>query len=120
MRQLALTLNGTSIPGTPGLSPQFNDLGSVVSAFLDVGFYIAAFLMVFWVFWGVFQYIFAGGDKNSLTAAKKRISWAIAGFVLLGLLFAISQYVQNIFPQSFHRYPGLPTLHNTIKDITVP
>ena len=71
-------------------------------------------------FGGAVQYIFAGGDKNSLTAAKKRISWAIAGFVLLGLLFAISQYVQNIFPQSFHRYPGLPTLHNTIKDITVP
>lgn len=114
MRNLALTINGTPIPQPPNFGSQFYDLGSVVSEFLDMGFYIAAFLMVFWVFWGIFQYIFAGGNKDALANARKRITWALIGFAILGVLFGLSQYVQNIFPVSFHGG------QNTIQTITPP
>src|SRR5258708_22674614 len=76
---------------------QFSDLGTTISSFLDVFFLIAGFLMVIWAFWGVFKYIFSGGNKEGLAKARAQITWAIAGFLILVIAFAVSEWVRNVF-----------------------
>lgn len=71
-------------------------LGGLIGGFLNLGLMIVGFLLIIWLAWGVFQYIFAGGDKQKLQAARNRITYAIIGFVLVVMSFAISSYAQNI------------------------
>lgn len=106
--KIALTLPG----GQTVLNPQnkFNDLGSFLSGLFNVVFYIAGFLVLFWLVWGIFQYIFAGGNKDALGKAQARITWAIVGFLILTISFAFSQYAQGLFE------PKLPNLTN----LTIP
>jgi hypothetical protein len=86
-----------SDPANPTTFGQYKDLGSLLSNGLNVAFTIAGFLMLIWLAWGVMHYIFAGGNKQSLDHAKKRITWSIAGFIIIVLAFMISQYTQTIF-----------------------
>lgn len=96
MKELALTLpGGTTINPSP--APAFTDLGGLISGLLNIGFFIAGFMMVAWMFWGVFQYIFAGGNKESLAKARNRIIYAAIGFTLVAASFLISDYAGTIF-----------------------
>ncbi len=99
MIKLALQVPGgfDQINSPANAFPTGSTLGVVVSGFLNVAFYIAGFLMFFWLVWGIFQYIFAGGSKEGLASARKRIQWAIIGFVIVVLSFAVSQYAQGLF-----------------------
>lgn len=104
MNYLSLNVPGLN-GGTAGISAppnfkadQFTNLGSVVSGGLNLAFMIGGFLMLFWFSWGVFQYLFAGGNKENLAKARARLTWAIMGFVFLTISFAISQYAQKIVP----------------------
>ena len=104
MKQLALVLPGDNIDriqGFPYLKPEFSagNLGFVISQALNLVFIGAGFLMFFWMLWGVFEYIIAGGEKDKLAKARSRIIWAIIGFVILILAFTVSQYVKDIIPQ---------------------
>lgn len=74
-------------------------LGILVTNFLNIAFIIAGFLMFFWLVWGIFQYIYSGGNKEGLQAARQRIMWAIIGFIIVVFAFLISQYTKEIFPQ---------------------
>lgn len=95
MNQLALKIGDHEIINP---TPQFKNLGDFITSLLNVVIYITAFVMVFWLFWGVFQYIFAGGEKEKLNKAKARITWAIVGFLIVVIALAISQFIQGIFP----------------------
>lgn len=98
IKKLALTLPGGQIINSP--TPQYNNLGQVLSGVFNVIFYLAFFLMFFWMAWGVFQYIFAGGEKDKLGKARSRITWAIVGFILIAIAFVLKDYLEGIFPQS--------------------
>ncbi len=82
-------------------------ISGLVTAFADVFFLIAGALTFFWFAWGVYQYIFAGGDKEGLSKARKRITWAIIGLLFTAISFALSQYLQTIFPVSPTGLKGL-------------
>lgn len=100
MKELALSIPGfDAIPTPTGLKSTFVDLGSFLSAFFNIIFFIGFFLAFFWGAWGVFHYIFAGGNKEGLASARKRIIWAIVGLVLLLLTFAIKQFTEELIPQ---------------------
>lgn len=90
--QLTLPGNGNTVINNP---TKFQDLGSVLSGGYEIVIYVAGFLMLIWMFWGVFEYIFAGGDKTKLGKARARITYAIIGFVLVIMAFMISQYVKD-------------------------
>lgn len=51
--------------------------------------------MFIWAAWGVFDYIRAEGNKEALAKARKRIQWAIVGFIILLFAFMISEFIQN-------------------------
>lgn len=70
-------------------------LGYVITRFGEVALYAGAFLMFFWAAWGVFDYIRAEGNKEALAKARKRIQWAIAGFIILLMAFFIGDFVKN-------------------------
>ncbi len=86
--------------------------GFIIGEFLVVFYYFGGFLMLAWLFWGIFQYILAQGKKEELAKARQRITWALLGFLFLTLSFFISQYAQTIFPQAFQ--------FNKIQEITNP
>lgn len=78
-------------------------LGELITKAFDLVLFIAGALMFYWIIWGVFHYLFSGGDKNELGKARARITWAIVGFLLLLIVFALKDYLQTIFPV---RLPG--------------
>lgn len=82
-------------PGT-GLKPELNNLGSLLSGFYSIAFYLVTFLAFIWFVWGAFQYIFAGGDKEKLAKAKARLTWAVVGLVIFILAFVIAQFAAQI------------------------
>lgn len=118
---LALTLPGgysVSTSTYPNELQQFfnpsnnTSIGYLVSQFLQIALYIGGAVMVFWLGWGVFQYIFSGGSKERLAFARKRMIFALVGFMILLIAFAIQQYVkQSIFA---------PQLPSGVQDITQP
>ena len=52
-------------------------------------FTVAAILAVFMVIISAFQWITSGGDKEAVGNARKRLTYAIIGIVLLALTFLI-------------------------------
>ncbi len=99
---LSLPWSGTPIPIAPGYTPKPSvdpstaTLGTVLTSFGEVALYVGGFLMFFWAVWGVFDYLLAEGNKEGLAKARKKIQWAIVGFIILLLAFFISNFVKDI------------------------
>ena len=103
MKQLALQLGGYDVGKFPGLNDNLRNatLGSALSQVLNIVFVVAGFLMFFWLTWGVFQYIFAGGNKEALAKARSRMIWVFVGFIIILLSFAIKDYLfEVVAPQT--------------------
>lgn len=83
-------------------------LGELISKAFDLVLFIAGVLMFYWIVWGVFHYIFSGGDKNELGKARARITWAIVGFLILLIVFALKEYLQTLFPADVRLPGGIP------------
>jgi len=107
MSKLALNLpwtNNSNINIHPSANPALTfpadrtfELASVVNSFADVAIYIGATLMFFWMAWGVFDYIRAEGNKEALAKARKRIQWAVVGFIILLTSFFMSEFISDAF-----------------------
>lgn len=99
-------MNSLKLPGEqiiPSILPAKSAIdqatfGGILSPLLNIFFLIAFVLMFVWFVWGIFQYIFAGGDKEKLAKARSRITWAIVGFCVVILAFTIQKYAKEIFP----------------------
>lgn len=94
--------------------PTFNkykNLGGVAGGILNLFYIGGGFLMLYWLIWGVFQYIIAQGNKESLAKANSRITWAVLGFLFLMMSYMLSGYVQTIFERRSAQ---------TVQEVTVP
>lgn len=101
MEKIALTLpGGARIPTPAGLKPQFSDLGGALSQTLNLVLFLAGILMIIWMSWGIFAFIFSGGEKEKVGKARARITYAIVGFLIVVVAFAAKQYLETIIPQS--------------------
>lgn len=99
MTQLALKLpGGAEILPPDGFNKNYTNLGSFVTGALELVLYVAGTLMLSWFAWGVFQYLFAGGDKEGMASAQKRITYAIVGFLIVVIAFALTEYLKGVFP----------------------
>lgn len=109
MKKLSLALPGfdpsgyRGIENVPGLkfSGGQASLGAILSDLFTIALYLAIFLTFFWLVWGTFQYLFAGGNKESLAKARSRITWAIIGLVIVILAFTLTQLVEDILKPRF-------------------
>lgn len=104
MQQLALELPGFSgrIQGNPAINyvPAGFAIADVINDVAEISIYIGGALMFFWALWGVFDYIRAEGNKEALAKARKKIQWAIVGFVILILAFFVSDLLIPIVARS--------------------
>jgi hypothetical protein len=82
--------------GIEGFKFGTSKLGEVISQALIVIYFICTFVAFFWLVWGAFEYITAGGEKEKLAHAKNRIMWAIVGLLIILASFMIAQYTQEI------------------------
>jgi hypothetical protein len=71
-------------------------------------FAFSSIIFVFIFFWGVVDWIWAGGDKEGIAKARQKITQSIIGLVLLSLSFAIMAIISQI------------TSINLIGDIVLP
>lgn len=85
-------------------------LGELISKSFNLVLFIAGALMFYWIIWGVFHYIFSGGDKNELGKARARITWAIVGFLILLIVFALKEFLQTLFPADVRLPGGIPNI----------
>lgn len=93
-----LTLpGGYNVPNTRGLNPQFQDLGSIVSAFLSLAIEMGFVLMFIWMVIGVMQFFINAGNKEQIAHARKRIVSALIGFILVAIALLLQQFVEGIF-----------------------
>lgn len=105
MKKLALTIPGLSgsierVNGFPNLKPELSaaDLAFVVSQAFRIIIMVGGGVMIFWLSWGIFQYIFSGGKKEDLAKARSRIIYALVGFLLLLISLALQQFLEGILP----------------------
>ena len=81
----------------PNFSGANANLGAVLSGFLNIALYIAAFMAFYWLVWSAFQYIFAQGRKEQLERARERIRWTIIGLIVIFAAYFIARYAFEIF-----------------------
>lgn len=84
----------------PNLNPEFTEqglIGKIISAFLPAILGIAGFVTVIIIIISGIQFVTSGGNPEAAAAARGRLTFAIIGFVIIVLAFAILQIVDQIF-----------------------
>lgn len=71
--------------GGSGSTAISNFLSSVIFLLYE----IALVAVTIYLIWGAVEWIFSGGDKEKVGAARKRITTALVGLILLAVVFAI-------------------------------
>ncbi len=102
---IALNIPGSteSVPDPYNVLSRFNNIGNFLGGtpsnygLYDIILWISIVLMFTWMVWGVFQYLFAGGNKENLAKARSRITWAIVGFMIIVMAYTIQKYVKEFF-----------------------
>lgn len=72
--------------GAAGISLFFNNLIVLI-------YIIAAVAFVFMLLWGALQWILSGGNKEALDGARRRLTHAIIGIILLAITFALLRVI---------------------------
>lgn len=102
MNKIVLTLPGQStpipIPTPSGLTSSITDLGSFLSGFLNIIFYIAVFMAFYWLIWSGFQYMMASGNKENLAKSREKIKWTLIGLVVIFAAYFLAKFASEIFP----------------------
>ena len=97
MKQLALTINGTPVQPPQNVpSGGLNRTGeNIITAFVNLLFLVAAVLAIIYLILGGIRWITSGGDPKGVEAARKQITYAILGLVIVVLAYLIVNLVGN-------------------------
>ncbi len=68
-----------------------------IPSLLSLAIVVGALLFFFNIIMGAIQWISSGGDKEAVTQARKRISNALIGIIILFAVFAIAALVEYFF-----------------------
>lgn len=68
-------------------------LAQIVANFLKITYLVAGLVLLAMLIWGGIQWMTAGGDKEAVTRAQKRITSALIGFVIFMAVFAIINFI---------------------------
>lgn len=85
----------------PKLDPKYwgeqGFIGRIISGFLPAILGIAGFLTVIFIVISGIQFILSSGNPEAAAGAKNRLIYALVGFALIVLAFAILQIVNRLF-----------------------
>lgn len=74
----------------------------IVSRFLNyLAFPLAAMILFIMILWGGFEMVAQSATKKSIEEGRKRVTSAVAGFILLFLVYWIAQIIELVFGISF-------------------
>lgn len=68
-----------------------------IPSLLSLAIVVGALIFFFNIIMGAIQWISSGGDKEAVTQARKRISNALIGIVILFAVFAIAALIEYFF-----------------------
>jgi hypothetical protein len=80
---------------TMGIAPDTNP-GTIISNAITIAYIVAVLLVLFYIIFAAFKWITSGGDKESVAGARKMITAALVGLVILALAFVIMRVVGSI------------------------
>jgi len=80
----------------PDVQDPVEVFGAVFTNIIVLLFTVGAIGFVIMFLWGAVDWILSGGDKEKIAGARKRITTAIAGLVLLSLTFVVMLVVGQI------------------------
>lgn len=69
-------------------------ISSFLNSVIILMYEIALVAVTIYLIWGALEWILSGGDKDQLSTAKKRITTALVGLVLLAIVPAVLQIVK--------------------------
>lgn len=72
-------------------------IGQVITRILPIILTIAGFITVIVIIISGIQFVLSSGNPEAAAAAKNRLIYAIVGFIIIVLAFAILQIVNRIF-----------------------
>lgn len=75
-----------------GLTGINNFLANIISLI----FLVSTTVFVAMVLWAAYDFIYSFGDKEGIAKAKAKMTWAIIGFVILSLSFALFRILEQI------------------------
>jgi hypothetical protein len=82
--------------GIPGSGPNATPLQSIISNIITLLYTIGGIGVLVMFIWGTIEWIISGGAKDKIDAARKRITNAVIGLVLMALAFFIIRVVGQI------------------------
>lgn len=84
-----------------GLPPNFigkgATVGDIIQNTLLYVFAVAGFILLFYLIFGGFKYMSSGGDTKSIDSAKRTITTALIGFIIIFVSFWLVQLIGTIF-----------------------
>lgn len=98
-----------------GINP--GSLGSdyltiIIRNAVTIIFTIGAILLLFMLLWGGIDYLMSAGDKEKSSNARKKITSALIGFIVLTLTYLIIRVVGGIFGFDIINQPiNIPALN---------
>jgi len=72
-------------------------VGGIISLILPYLFVFAGLILLFYLIAGGFQVMLSAGDEKALGEAKKKITNALFGFILLFVSYWLVQIIEIIF-----------------------
>ena len=100
--------NPVLAPNLQALASPWDYFNNIFPTLFRIGFIIGGVVFIFVFIVGAFQWITAGGDKGQLEDARRRISHAIVGLVVLLLIYLITQFVNYILGLNIGLLGGPP------------
>lgn len=82
--------------GIPAFRNPNNTVGNFVASGLQIMAIFAVLAVLVFIVWGAFDWVTSGGDKEKIAGARKKITNAIIGLVLLALAGFIVTLVGQI------------------------
>jgi hypothetical protein len=86
--------------------------------FIEIIYIFAAIIFLFMVIFSAVQWITSGGDKEAVSKARSRLTYAIIGITLLALSFFIARIVGQV--TGFNFFVGQELIQNTPADNSTP
>lgn len=76
----------------------FSDFGDLITRGLNLIFIIAALAVLIYLFIGAFTYLTAGDSEDNVAKARKQITNAIVGLIILASAWAVWQFIVSVIP----------------------
>jgi len=83
-------------PFTIGNEGAASNIGGIISTILPYLFVFAGLILLFYLIAGGFQIMLSAGDEKALGEAKKKITNALFGFLLLFISYWLVQIIEII------------------------